>query len=108
MLTIDWQQLLGWLLVGASGLGGAVWGFLKITAGRSPAWSTLTPVPTDSKTANARSADAPPPEGAVAWVADLCEAMGDASADSKLAVILIGSTRDAARAARIAELEESK
>lgn len=103
MLTIDWQQLLGWLLIGGSGLGGAVWGFLKITAGPKSA-GVLAPI--DSKAANARSADAPPPEGAVAWVADLCDAMGDASADTKLSVILIGSTRDQARAARIAELEE--
>jgi hypothetical protein len=107
VLTIDWQELLGWILVGGSVLGGALWGFLKITAGRTSAWSKLTPAPIDSKTTNARSADAPPPQGAVEWVADLCDAMGDASADSKLAVIMIGATRDEARAARIAELEEA-
>jgi hypothetical protein len=103
VVSIDWQQLLGWVLVGGSGLGGVVWGILKATTGLKSGWRTLTPVPT----ANVRSADALPPDGSVLWVEDLCQAMGDASAESKLAVILSGSTRDGARAARIRELEEA-
>jgi hypothetical protein len=105
MVTIDWQQLLGWLLVGGSGLGGAVWGFLKLIPRSN---STLVPGPANSKLPNARSADAPPPLDAVLWVEDICDAMAGASAESKLGELLKGSTRDAARAARIAELEESK
>jgi hypothetical protein len=52
--------------------------------------------------------DTGPPDGAVAWAADLVAAMGQAPADSKLAQILAGANRDQAQAARIAELEAAK
>jgi hypothetical protein len=95
MISIDWQQVIGSILIGGSGLGGAIWaaiiGWKKFRTG-SPATAE-------------RSADAPAPAGAVEWAVDICKAMGDASADSKLTAILLGVTRDGARQARIAELE---
>ena len=96
MIAIDWQQVIGSILIGGSGLGGAVWA--AIIAWRK--FRTSTPAATAE-----RSADAPAPEGAVEWAVDICKAMGDASADSKLTAILLGVTRDGARQARIAELE---
>ena len=96
MIAIDWQQVIGSILIGGSSLGGAIWAAII-------AWKkfrTGTPVVTAE-----RSADAPAPAGSVEWAVDICKAMGDASADSKLAAILLGVTRDGARQARIAELE---
>jgi|688.fasta_scaffold03878_14 hypothetical protein len=95
MISIDWQQVIGSILIGGSGLGGAIWaaiiGWKKFRTG-SPATAE-------------RSADAPAPEGAVEWLTDVCKAMGDASAESKLAALIQGATRDQARMLRIAELE---
>ena len=96
MISIDWQQLIAYLLLAASGLG-------SIAYGGKIAWSKFRT--SKPKTADARSADEPAPPGAVEWVADICEAMGDASAESKLAALTVGSTRDNARALRIHELE---
>ena len=95
MISIDWQQIMAYLLLGGSGIGGLIWG------GKA-AWTKFR----SGKPATAeRSADAPAPAGAVEWAVDICKAMGDASADSKLTAILLGVTRDGARQARIAELE---
>ena len=96
MISIDWQQVIGSILIGGSGIGGAIWaaiaGWKKFRTGR-PAEITE------------RSADAPAPAGAVEWLTDVCKAMGDASAESKLAALIQGATRDQARMLRIAELE---
>ena len=96
MISIDWQQVIGSILIGGSGIGGTIWaaiaGWKKFRTG------------TPSVTAE-RSADAPAPDGAVEWAVDICAAMGDASAESKLTAILNGHTRDAARKFRITELE---
>ena len=95
MIQIDWQQIIAYLLLGGSGIGGLIWG------GKT-AWTKFR---SGKPASTERSADAPAPAGAVEWAVDICKAMGDASADSKLAAILLGVTRDGARQARIAELE---
>ena len=95
MISIDWQQIIAYMLLGGSGIGGLIWG------GKT-AW---TKVRSGKPAITERSADAPAPAGAVEWAVDICKAMGDASADSKLTAILLGVTRDGARQARIAELE---
>lgn len=95
MIQIDWQQVVAYLLLGGSGIGGLIWG------GKA----ALTKFRSGKPASTERSADAPAPAGAVEWAVDICKAMGDASADSKLAAILLGVTRDGARQARIAELE---
>ena len=96
MISVDWPQLLGALLIGVSGIGG-------IGYGGKVAWAKFR----DRKPAEKlrRGADEPAPAGAQAWAHDICEAMGDASAESKLRVIQAGATRDQARQFRITELE---
>lgn len=95
MIQIDWQQIFGWLFLGGSGLGGLIWG-------GKVAWTKFR----REKTATIeRAADDPPPFGSVDWAVDICEAMGAASAETKLKAILGGATRDDARKLRIAELE---
>jgi hypothetical protein len=95
-MSINWQQVIGSILIGGSGIGGAIWA--AIVAWRK--FRSGTPAATTE-----RSADAPAPEGAVEWAEDIVNAMGDASAESKLNAILSGATRDKARSLRIAELE---
>lgn len=95
MIQIDWQQILGWLFLGGSGLGGLIWG------GKT-AWTKFC---SGKPAATERAADDPPPVGSVEWAVDICEAMGAASAETKLKAILGGATRDDARKLRIAELE---
>jgi hypothetical protein len=99
VISIDWQQVIGWILIGGSGIGGTIWvavvGWKKFRSGRPSAIAE-------------RSADAPAPAGAVEWLTDVCKAMGDASAESKLAALIQGATRDQARMLRIAELEARK
>jgi hypothetical protein len=97
MIAIDWQQVIAYLLLGGSGIGGLIWG------GKA-AWTKFRSVAKSSEESK-RSADAPAPAGAVEWAVDICAAMGDASAESKLTAILNGHTRDAARKFRITELE---
>jgi hypothetical protein len=96
VISIDWQQVIGSILIGGSGLGGAIWAAIA-------GWKKFR-TSTPSVLAE-RSADAPAPAGAVEWAVDICAAMGDASAESKLTAILNGHTRDAARKFRITELE---
>jgi hypothetical protein len=96
MISIDWQQLIAYLLLGGSTLGGIAYG------GRA-AWNKFRTAPPAAS--SERSADEPAPPGAIEWVADICDAMGDASAESKLKALTVGSTRDNARALRITELE---
>jgi len=50
-------------------------------------------------------ADELPPPGAVAWVEDIVKSMGSASADSIIAQLTSGASRDAAQVARIRDLE---
>jgi hypothetical protein len=96
VISIDWQQVIGSILIGGSGLGGAIWAAIA-------GWKKFRP---SAKTGTAdRAADDLPPAGSVDWAVDICEAMGAASAETKLKAILGGATRDDARKLRIAELE---
>lgn len=54
-----------------------------------------------------RGADDPAPEGAVEWIKDIKTAMGGSSAESMLAALLAGESRDKARSRRISELEQA-
>jgi hypothetical protein len=96
MGSIDWQQVIGSILIGGSGVGGVIWaaiaGWKKFRTG--------TPATTAE-----RSADAPPPDGAIEWVKDIEKAMGGASPKSVLLALLAGYTRAEAQKMRIAELE---
>ena len=99
MVQINWQEIIGAVVLLIGGLGSATAAGKWFMSARHTAITTAQP---------ARMADTGPPEGAVAWAADLVAAMGQAPADSKLAQILIGANRDQAQAARIAELEAAK
>jgi len=96
MISANWSQIAGAVLIVVSALGGIVYG-AKV------AWTKFH----DRKPAGEtpRAADEPAPDGAVEWAKDICEAMGTAPDSSKLAALLAGSTRDHARALRISELE---
>lgn len=96
MIQIDWQQIIAYLLLGGSGIGGLIWG------GRA-AWTKFRSGNPAKPTE--RSADAPAPEGAVEWLVDIFGHMGDASAQSKVDAALKGMTRAEAQQMRIAELE---
>jgi hypothetical protein len=96
MVSIDWPQVIGAILIAVSGLGGLVWG------GKA-AWARFRVAKPAGETQ--RAADEPAPDGAVEWVSDICQAMGSAPDSSKLAALLAGATRDHARALRITELE---
>jgi len=103
MISINWQQIIAYLLLSLSGLGG-------IAYGGKIAWTKFrTAKPGVSKSVESegtsRAADEPAPAGAIEWVNDICEAMGAASAETKLKALVAGSTRDNARALRISELE---
>jgi hypothetical protein len=99
MISIDWQQVIGALLVGVSGIGGIAWGGKLL-------WAKWKALPASKLTPFAeRSADAPAPSGAVEWVEDICTAMGSASAESVLIALRDGASRDDARSRRIGELE---
>jgi hypothetical protein len=96
MVSIDWPQVIGAILIAASGLGGLAWG------GKT-AWTRFRVAQPAGETQ--RAADEPAPDGAVEWAFDIATAMGAASPQSKLDAILSGCTRDKARALRITELE---
>ena len=99
MVQINWQEIIGAVVLLIGGLGSATAAGRWFLAARKTAITTAQPV---------WMSDAGPPEGAVDWAEDLVAAMGQAPADSKLAQILIGANRDQAQAARIAELEAAK
>ncbi len=96
MISIDWQQVIGSILIGGSGIGGVIWaaiaGWKKFRNGAATA--TVE-----------RAADAPAPDGAVEWVKDIQKAMGSASAESVLLALATGYTRAEAQQMRIVELE---
>lgn len=96
MISIDWQSILAYLLLGGSGLGGLIWG------GKA-AWTKFrTEKPADKAS---RAADAEPPAGAVEWVEDIIAAMGSAPDSTKLVALQNGYSRDLAKTLRISELE---
>jgi hypothetical protein len=99
VISIDWQQVIGWILIGGSGMGGAIWAAIV-------GWKKFR---TSSPAATAeRSADAPAPAGAVEWVKDIQKAMGGASAESVLLALVTGYTRAEAQQMRITELESKR
>jgi hypothetical protein len=95
MISIDWQQVWGYLLVGTSGLGALIWG------GKA-AWTKFR---SGNGDAPVRKADDPAPAGAVEWVEDITAAMSGASADTILRSLRDGHSRDVAMGVRISELE---
>jgi len=99
MISIDWQQVIGALLVGASGIGGLALGGKTLWA----KWKSLPPVTT--AVPPGRSADDGPPPGAVEWAKDLQANMGKASSESILFAIVTGYSRAEALKMRITELE---
>ena len=91
MITANWPEIIGTLLLVAGGIGTAVAGYRRF---RTP-----------SKPAPGRSADAGPPPGAVEWVLDIEFAMGLSHASCILEALTDGCCRDQARARRIEHLE---
>ena len=98
MIAIDWQQIIAYLLLGGSGIGGLIWG-------GKVAWTKFR---SGKPASSERSADDPAPDGAVEWVEDIVVAMGEASAESVLRALRDGASRDDARSRRIGELERSQ
>jgi hypothetical protein len=99
MISIDWQHVIGALLVGTSGIGGLAWGGKTLWA----KWKSLPPGTT--AVPPGRSADDGPPPGAVDWAKDLQASMGKASPESILFAIVTGYSRAEALKMRISELE---
>lgn len=95
MIQIDWQQIIAYLLLGGSGIGGLIWG------GRV-AWTKFR---SGKPATTERSADEFAPPGAVEWVNDICKGMSGASADTILTSLQNGHSRAVAMRVRIAELE---
>lgn len=96
-IAFNWIEIITWLLLIVGGIG-------SIGLGLSIDWTQSTKKPNDVPVV-VRSSDAPPPAGAQEWVVDIIGAMASASAESKIAALVNGSTRDEARSRRIAELE---
>jgi hypothetical protein len=97
-VSLNWQPIVGGLLLAV----GAVVAGVQWWRSRPHAAQTAKPAKGESQK---RSADEPAPPGAVQWVNDIIVAMGAAKADSVLAALADGATRDKARMLRIAELE---
>lgn len=95
MIQIDWQQIIAYLLLGGSGIGGLIWG------GKA----ALAKFRSGNGDVKARKADDPAPFGAVEWVEDITAAMSGASADTILRSLRNGHSRDVAMGVRISELE---
>ena len=102
MISINWPEIIRWLLLILGGGG---------TAALAVGWASSGTVkqkpvtPKDPESTPVRSADAGPPEGAVDWVIDIHDAMSGAEAQSVLNSLSDGHSRDQARQRRIAELE---
>ena len=94
-IAFNWPEIITWLLLIGGGIG---------SIGIAIDWAQSTKTPNDVPVV-VRPSDAPPPAGAQEWVADIIGAMASASAESKIAALVNGSTRDEARSRRIAELE---
>ena len=94
-IAFNWIEIITWLLLIGGGIG---------SIGLAIDWAQSTKTPNDVPVV-VRSSDAPPPAGSQEWVVDIIGAMASASAESKIAALVNGSTRDEARSRRIAELE---
>jgi hypothetical protein len=99
MVSIDWPQVIGAILIAVSGLGALAWG-------AKTAWTTWKAFPPGTTAVPpGRSADDGPPPGAVEWAKDLQAHMGKASSESILFAIVTGYSRAEALKMRITELE---
>lgn len=125
MLSINWSQIFAVVLLVIGGAGttalvpvagykGYQWWkarkAAKPTVVPPKATTVVTTVTVDKATVvdpAVRGADDPAPEGAVEWIKDIKTAMGGSSAESMLAALMAGESRDKARSRRIAELERS-
>lgn len=125
MLSINWSQIFAVVLLVIGGAGttalipvagykGYQWWKARKAAKPAvvpaKAATVATTVTVDKATVvdpAVRGADDPAPEGAVDWIKDIKAAMGGSSAESMLAALLAGETRDQARSRRIQELEQA-
>jgi hypothetical protein len=110
MISVNWQWVAGIGLIGVSLIALLIWAgpaLMMWAADRlwSPANRSQEPAEPDQQAE--RGADEPPPPGAVAWVADITQAMGAAASEDVLAALEAGATRDKARELRIASLEQT-
>ena len=101
MISINWPEIIRWLLLILGGGGTAALAVGWASSGAKPKPVT----PKDPESTPVRSADAGPPDGAVEWVENIWLAHSGAAADSVIASLRAGDTRDKAQARRIAELE---
>ena len=103
-ITLNWPLIGGVLLIasgaifGAAQIGVTLWKRRASAVPRVPVVNTVGEKPP-------RPSDMKPSIDAVDWVKDIVHAMGSASADSVLASLTAGESRDEARSRRIAELE---
>ena len=108
MIAINWPFAIGILLIGGGGLALTVIGLRWLVKHGLPKWPRIESKPADPKEPQPRSADEPPPPGAVEWVKDIVKAMGVAPADDVLGCLTLGYTRDEAQRRRITVLEEQR
>lgn len=125
MLSINWSQIFAVVLLVIGGAGttalilvagykGYQWWKARQAAKPAVVPAKVTPVAISGTVDKAmvvdpavRGADDPAPDGAVEWIKDIKTAMGGSSAESMMAALLAGESRDKARSRRIAELEKS-
>lgn len=125
MLSINWSQIFAVVLLVIGGAGttalvpvagykGYQWWKARKAAKPAvvpaQATSVAATVAVDKATLvdpAVRGADDPAPEGAVEWIKDIKTAMGGSSAESMMAALLAGESRDKARSRRIQELEQA-
>jgi hypothetical protein len=107
-ITPDWPTIIGGALV-ALGIGGTtIPRLLDWWKKRQPSTEFGIIMPQPNLEKESRKSDDKPPAGAVAWVLDIADSMGGASAESVLFALRTGYTRDEARQMRITELEAGK
>ena len=98
MITANWPEIIGTLLLIAGGILTAI---VYVPA-------AMKAKPVSPVTPSTRSADAGPPPGAVDWVLDIIAAMSESQASCILEALEDGCCRDQARARRIEHLEARK
>ena len=125
MLSVNWSQIFALVLLVICGAGttalipvagykGYQWWKARqaakpavVPAKVSPVAPAVVPNKAIVVDPAVRGADDPAPDGAVEWIKDIKTAMGGSSAESMMAALLAGESRDQARSRRIAELEQA-